>query len=140
LGVESFPELRAALVEAGWGAGHIIPLPDVQQLGMALLQVKFALPVVDRDLLTLTFDTPEAMLLALRQCGARNLHPARARGLTTPRQYQRLLAALERQRRPDGKLPLTLELIYLTAWRPHPSQAKPLKPGSATVELAEVLK
>ncbi len=141
LGVESFPELRQALHNAGWSdTGHIVPLPDVQQVGMVLMKVKFALPVVDRDMLTLTFDSPQQMLQALRQCGARNLHPARSKGLTTPRQWQKLITALEVQRRPDGKLPLTVEILYITAWRPHSSQQKPLAPGSAQVMLSDALK
>ena len=33
----------------------------------------------------------------------------------------------------------TLELATLTAWSPHESQQKPLRPGSAKVRLADAL-
>jgi len=31
------------------------------------------------------------------------------------------------------------DTVYLTGWAPHESQQQPLKPGSATVRLAQVL-
>jgi hypothetical protein len=36
-------------------------------------------------------------------------------------------------------MPATFEVIYLTAWAPHPSQQKPARPGSASARLAEAL-
>ena len=41
---------------------------------------------------------------------------------------------------PDGRLRATFELIFLSGWAPHESQQKPLKPGSAQVSLADVLR
>ena len=40
---------------------------------------------------------------------------------------------------PDGRVPATFELVTLTAWTPHESQQKPLRPGSAEARLAEAL-
>ena len=34
----------------------------------------------------------------------------------------------------------TLEIIWLAGWVPHESQQKPLRPGSATVRLGDLLK
>jgi hypothetical protein len=36
-------------------------------------------------------------------------------------------------------VPATFEIITLTGWAPHASQQQPLRPGSATVRLAEAL-
>ena len=47
---------------------------------------------------------------------------------------------VERYARPDGRIPATFEIITLTGWAPHESQQKPLKPGSAQVRLADVLR
>ena len=33
----------------------------------------------------------------------------------------------------------TFELVWLTAWAPHESQQKPLRPGSAKARLADAL-
>jgi hypothetical protein len=40
---------------------------------------------------------------------------------------------------PDGLFPATFDVIYLTAWSPHDSQQKPLRPGSAQHRLADAL-
>ena len=39
----------------------------------------------------------------------------------------------------DGRLRATFEVAWLSGWAPHESQQKPLKPGSATQRLADVL-
>jgi hypothetical protein len=41
---------------------------------------------------------------------------------------------------PDGKLRVTIEIAWAMAWKPHPSQQQPLKPGSAKARLADALK
>jgi len=44
----------------------------------------------------------------------------RRRGLMGKAAWQRMLAALEKMRRPDGKLGLSFEVIYGHAFRPAP--------------------
>jgi hypothetical protein len=39
----------------------------------------------------------------------------------------------------EGRIPATFQIIYLTAWAPHESQPKPLRPGSAKARLADAL-
>ena len=45
----------------------------------------------------------------------------------------------ERFADPDGRLPATFELVWLSGWAPHESQQKPLRPGSAKTRLADAL-
>ncbi|HEX2336215.1 MAG TPA: SAM-dependent methyltransferase, partial [Hyphomicrobiaceae bacterium] len=40
---------------------------------------------------------------------------------------------------PGGRVPATFEIVTLTGWAPHHTQQQPLRPGSATVRLAEAL-
>jgi hypothetical protein len=40
---------------------------------------------------------------------------------------------------PNGTLRATFDLVYLTGWSPSPDQPKSLRPGSATVRLADAL-
>ena len=40
----------------------------------------------------------------------------------------------------DGRVRATLEIVWMSGWAPHESQQKPLKPGSAEISLAKVLK
>ena len=46
----------------------------------------------------------------------------------------------ERHADPDGRIRATFAIVYLSGWAPHESQPKPLRPGSATVRLADALK
>ncbi|HWU19864.1 MAG TPA: SAM-dependent methyltransferase, partial [Devosia sp.] len=46
----------------------------------------------------------------------------------------------ERDADPDGRIRATLDIIWLSGWAPHENQQKPLKPGSATTRLGDVLK
>ena len=39
----------------------------------------------------------------------------------------------------DGRVAASFEIVTLTAWAPHESQPKPLRPGSATTRLADAL-
>lgn len=140
LGEESFYELRSAFETAGSASPHTNPMPDVKTVGEALQSVGFALPVIDRDKLVLSYRDFDTLWADLRAMGATNIHPARQRGLSTPRFLARAEAAYRAQfAASDGSLPLTLEIIYLHGWRPHKSQQKPLPRGSGEVDLSEVL-
>ena len=48
-------------------------------------------------------------------------------------------AYAERFADPDGRIRATFDVISLSGWAPHESQQKPLRPGSATARLADVL-
>jgi malonyl-CoA O-methyltransferase len=119
LGPDTARELRAVYRELGW------PLPtidfiDMHDLGDALVQAGFLDPVMDMERLTLTWDSAEAMLAELRTWGG-NVAIGRHPGLRTPRWRQALLDALTRHcSRPDGRMGLTLELVYGHAIKPLP--------------------
>ncbi len=119
LGPDTARELRQMYRELGW------PLPtidfiDMHDLGDELLQAGFADPVMDMERLTLTWATPEAMLDEIRTWGG-NVARGRASGLRTPRWKQQLLDRIrERLGRPDGRIALTVELIYGHAIKPEP--------------------
>jgi len=141
LGNNSFTEFKTAFDTIGSHHAHVIPLTDVQSAGAALQKVGFAMPVVDRDVITVTYPDFTALYEDIKNTGSRNLHPNRARGLMTPRTLKAMETVYtDMFALPDGKLPVTLEVLYLHGWRPHSSQQKPLKPGTATVDLSEVLK
>ena len=74
---------------------------------------------MDMETLTLTWATPDALLDELRTGG--NVAVGRFEGLRTPRWRQRLLEVLnQRLMRPDGRLGLTVELVYGHAIKPIP--------------------
>lgn len=119
LGPDTARELRGLYRLLGW------PLPtvdfiDMHDLGDELVKAGFSDPVMDMETLTLTWATPQEMLTELRTWGG-NVAVGRFEGLRTPRWRQRLLDAMsESLRRPDGRLGLTIELIYGHAIKPVP--------------------
>jgi hypothetical protein len=38
-----------------------------------------------------------------------------------------------------GRIPASVDILYLTGWAPHAAQPQPLRPGSARTRLAEAL-
>ncbi len=126
LGQQSFKEFRL-LAEK-----NTAPLfPDVQDVGTVLQKIKFAMPVVDKDEITLTFSTFEKLVETLKLCGF---------DLFFSEDLKMMKKAYIKQfMRNDGLIPLTIEIIYLHGWRPHKSQQQPLKSGTATVSLSDIL-
>ena len=76
LGPDTLKTLRAIYREAGWGPPHA-PFVDMHDLGDMLVRAGFADPVMDQELLRLTWATPSALLAELRTLGA-NADPQRA--------------------------------------------------------------
>ncbi|HET9446417.1 MAG TPA: methyltransferase domain-containing protein [Steroidobacteraceae bacterium] len=145
LGGRTLQELRAALTEAeieleGGASPRVAPFADVRDLGSLLQRADFALPVADADTLTVTYDTPFALMRDLRGMGAANVLAERRR---TPLRRATLLRAAEiyaqRYAGKEGRVAATFEVVTLTGWVPHDSQQKPLAPGSATTRLADAL-
>jgi len=116
LGPGSFAEVRQALADSG-RQGGIPSFVDMHDFGDMLVENGFADPVMDQEVLTLTYPTPEKLLEDLRSLGG-NASTLRAPGLATPDWHKRFLAALDRQRHMDGTLHLSLEVAYGHAWRP----------------------
>lgn len=117
-GPDTFRELRSAFAELD-GHAHVLPFVDMHDFGDQLVEAGFSTPVMDMELITVTYDTPAALLADVRALGGNPLD-TRRRGLIGRAAWGRMLAALERQRRPDGKLALSFEVIYGHAFRPAP--------------------
>ena len=115
-GPDTFKELKAAFAEAGLAASAL-PFVDMHDFGDMLVNAGFATPVLDMETITVTYATSAALLQDVRACGGNPL-ATRARGLTGQASWQRMLLALEKFRRPDGKLALSFEIIYGHAFRP----------------------
>jgi SAM-dependent methyltransferase len=145
LGGATLTELRRALLEAELaeeqGASpRVSPFADLRDLGALLQRAGFALPVVDSDTIEVTYADAFALMRDLRAMGETNAVGERRRGFTRRATLLRAAAAYaELFGRADGRIPATFEIITLTAWVPHASQPKPLRPGSAAARLAAAL-
>jgi malonyl-ACP O-methyltransferase BioC len=145
IGGESLHELRVSLMEAEMEleqgiSPRVSPFASLNDTASLLQRADFRLPVADFDEIAVTYADPFAAMQELRHMGESNA--VRARRQATSRRATLLRAAdIYRQRfaQADGRLPLTFEILYLTGWAPHPSQQKPLRPGSAKTRLAEAL-
>ncbi|MEZ5898854.1 MAG: methyltransferase domain-containing protein [Hyphomicrobiaceae bacterium] len=145
LGGDSLKELREAWLIAedeicGGASPRVAPFADVRDLGGLLQRAGFALPVVDSDPITVTYPSALHLMREIKAMGASNMLQDRRR---VPVTRGLLLRAseiyAERFSRPDGRIAATFEIISMTAWVPHESQPKPLRPGSAEHRLADVL-
>jgi malonyl-CoA O-methyltransferase len=117
-GPDTFKEVRAAFAEADL-APHVLPFVDMHDFGDMLVECGFSTPVLDMETITVTYDTAAALLADVRALGGNPLTTRRT-GLMGKTAWQRMLDALERKRRADGKLGLTFEIVYGHAFRPAP--------------------
>lgn len=117
-GPDTFTEVRSAFAGVDLFP-HALPFVDMHDFGDQLVEAGFSTPVLDMEKITVTYDTPQALLADVRAFGGNPL-AGRRPGLLGRAAYAGLLAGLERQRRPDGKLGLTFEVLYGHAFRPAP--------------------
>lgn len=117
-GPDTFKELRAAY-QASDGAPQTLPFVDMHDFGDMLIDSGFATPVMDMETITVTYDSAKRLLDDVRALGGNPLETRRA-GLATRGLRERVLRSLDGQRGPDGKIPLTVEVIYGHAFRPAP--------------------
>jgi SAM-dependent methyltransferase len=143
-GEGTLDELRAAMLEAEAGLAEgaqmrVEPFADIRQAGSLLQRAGFALPVVDTDKLILRYGDLASIIRDLRAIGATSALAGQP--VPLPRMIQPALEQIYRREHADadGKLRVSVNIMYLTAWAPHPDQQKPLKPGSAEASLAKLL-
>ncbi|MDT8857646.1 methyltransferase domain-containing protein [Paracoccaceae bacterium Fryx2] len=144
-GGQTLHELRTSLAAAevavtGGLSPRVLPMGEIRDLGGLLQRAGFALPVADSLTRQVSYRDAAHLMADLRAMGeanalaARPRHPTRRSILTeTARRYADLHGT------PDGRIPATFEIIFLTGWAPHSSQQQPLRPGSAVQSLAEAL-
>jgi SAM-dependent methyltransferase len=145
LGGTSLQELRTALAAAetemcGGISPRVAPFADVRDMGGLLQRAGFALPVTDREIVTVRYPSMFGLMADLRAMGATNALAARQRK-PAPKGFFLRAAEIYAQRfaDPDGRVRATFEMIFLSGWAPHESQQKPLAPGSARMRLADAL-
>ncbi len=117
-GPDTLQELRTAFADVDL-APHTLPFVDMHDFGDQLVEAGFAEPVMDMEKITVTYETADKLLADARALGGNPLQ-TRRKGLLGKQAYQRMLQGLEKQRRADGKLALTFEVIYGHAFRPAP--------------------
>ena len=114
LGPDTLKELR----EACKACGIEPPLRqflDMHDVGDALVQAGFADPVMDMEMMTLTYRSPRGLLRDQRHLGVRDGLLGQLRW----REWRRVMRAWEMTRK-DGRLSASFEIVYGHAWKPQP--------------------
>jgi SAM-dependent methyltransferase len=144
-GGATLSELREALLaaeatETGGAHPRVSPMTDLRDLGGLLQRAGFALPVIDAEMLTVSYPDALALMRDLRGMGETNATVARCRHPTRRAVLARAAAEYaQRAAEPDGRVTARFEVLYATGWAPHPRQQRPLRPGSAQARLADAL-
>ncbi len=144
-GGDTLSELRFAMTKAeaeltGGASPRVMPFPDIREIGALLQRAGFALPVTDRDVLTVRYATPFKLFGDLKAMAASNVMTGRDRRPMTRRLLMHAAEIyIETFADPDGRIRATFEIISVSGWAPHASQQKPARRGSASVGLADAL-
>lgn len=143
-GGQTLQELRQALaygetqVEGGLSP-RINPMGEIRDLGALLQRAGFSLPVADSVPLTLSYPNPLALMKDVQGMGESNVLSTRRKQFLKRETLAKAVEWYDHTYGQDGRVPATMELVFLTGWSPDASQQKPLRPGSAQARLADAL-
>jgi len=146
IGGDTLTELRQSFAAAeaeceGGLSPRVSPFADLRDVGALLQRAGLALPVTDVDRVVARYDNAFALMQDLRRMGATNILVERRRTPTRRATMLRMAQIYaERFADADRRIRATFDVIWLSAWAPHESQPKPLRPGSATARLENAVK
>jgi len=115
-GPDTLKELRSSWQKVD-DAVHVNAFIDMHDIGDALLQNRYAEPVMEAEFITVNYKKVGTLMQDLRDIGANVTANGHRRGLLTQNMLKQLENAYEAFR-VDGDLPATYEIIYGHAWIP----------------------
>lgn len=127
-GPDTLKELRESFRD---GHVHTQRFIDMHDFGDMLLECGFADPVMDMEVLTMTYASLDDLFCDLRQSGAGCAMQARRRGLAGRSAWHEMRTAYDKLAR-DGRLPASFEVVYGHAWKVQP---KKMEDGRAIIRL-----
>lgn len=145
LGGETLYELRESLMQtemtlSSGASPRVAPFADTKQMGELLQRAGFALPVVDSEIIRVSYQTMFNLMADLRGMGEANTLSARTKSFTSPGFFAQAAEYYQRSfAEDDARVTASFEVIFLIGWAPHESQQKPARRGSATHSLTEFL-
>ncbi len=113
-GPDTLKELRQAFLQVDGGA-HVSPFVDMHDIGDMLVHAGFQHPVMEMEMLKLTYRDLKSLMRDLKAIGAHNALTNRSRGMMGKSAWTKLEAAYDAFRH-EGRLPATYEVIYGHAW------------------------
>ena len=118
-GPDTLKELRASFAD---GYEHAQRFTDMHDYGDMLVGCGFADPVMDVEMLTMTYPSLDDLFRELRQNGGACALRGRRRGLMGREAWQAALAAYGKFA-VEGRFPATFEVVYGHAWKAEPRTA-----------------
>jgi malonyl-CoA O-methyltransferase len=115
MGPDTLKELRDSWLKAD-DYPHVNTFMDMHLIGDLLLQTNWSDPVMDMEYLTLRYGNLSGLIDDLRKLGANNLLRGRRKTLTGKNRFKEMALVYE-ERRYEGLLPATYEIVYGHAWR-----------------------
>jgi len=113
-GPDTLKELRQAFATVD-GGNHVSRFLDMHDIGDMLVHAGFQHPVMEMEVLTMTYADLKSLLRDLKGIGAHNAAADRARGMMGKNAWRKLEQAYEAFRK-EGRLPASYEVIYGHAW------------------------
>lgn len=129
-GPDTLKELKSAFAVRD-AVPHVHEFIDMHDLGDMLSVCGFDAPVMDMEVITLTYADVDALLADLRRSGQTNALAGRRRGLTGKGVFDHMRAAYEALRT-EGRLRASFEVVYGHAWKP---EQRVMDDGRAIVRL-----
>ena len=119
-GPDTLKELRQAFVDVDEQA-HLLDFIDMHDFGDMAVHAGLATPVMDMEKLSLRYEKIEQLLADVRALGGNPL-PRPGERVLSRAKYRQLLERLEAMRGSDGRIPLTIEVVYGHAFKPQASK------------------
>ena len=143
---DTLHELRQSWLDAeleitGGVSPRVAPMIGVRELGGLMQRAGLALPVADIDHTIVRYADVFALMREIKSFGYANPLLGRVDNFVSRRFLTKIAEHYHKYfTDDDGRIRATLEVAWAMAWKPHESQQKPLKPGSAQMKLADALK
>jgi SAM-dependent methyltransferase len=132
--------LHAEIEVTGGVTPRIAPMIGIRELGSLMQRAGLALPVADMDHTTVRYTDVLSLMRELKAFGFSNPLVGRSTRFVSKHLLTKVAEHYHQNfSDEDGRIHGTLEIAWAMAWKPHESQPKPLKPGSATHSLAKIL-
>lgn len=116
LGPDTLIELKQSWSQIDQGV-HVNNFIDMHIVGDQVFNASFENTVMDRDVITLTYETMIGLMRDLKAIGAHNIDSDRQKGLLGKNKFNLLKAEYEKFRTEEAVLPATYEVIYGHAWK-----------------------
>ena len=123
--------LKAEEEICGGASPRVSPFIKLQDLASLLQTINFSLPVADIDRHNIYYNHPEDLLKELKIMGETNIltkmNKSTLRKDVLEKMYEIYIDKFSNK---EGKINATFEIAWITGWKYHESQQKPLEPGS----------